>query len=232
MFKRITNAIYPNRHRLFIFAALSASTVFCALLLRFRMQYSDSTHYAFLIWNLFLAWIPFGIAYVTHSIVFHRRALLALIPINIFLWIIFFPNAPYILTDLQTITYWASEFPVWYDVIMLIWFAWTGLLLGIMSLYFMQETVRWEYGSRMGWLFVLVITVLSSIGMYLGRFIRLNSWDILFNPLGVASGIVNSAMDSSLRAIGFISSYTIFFLYTYVMFYAFGHLLPGRSQRK
>lgn len=56
----------------------------------------------------------------------------------------------------------------WYDVIMLIWFGWNGLLLGIISLYFMQEIARRLLGSLASWVFVTVVTALSSLGMLRG----------------------------------------------------------------
>jgi uncharacterized membrane protein len=148
-----------------------------------------------------------------------------------FLWLIFFPNAPYILTDFQHLAHQPGELPVWYDVMMLIWFAFTGLLLGMVSLFLMQEIVRREFGRWAGWAFVAAVTGLSSAGVYMGRFLRWNSWDILRDPTGIALYSFQRVTDPSLQSIGFIGLFGAFFLFLYITLYTFGHLLlerPGK----
>ena len=149
-----------------------------------------------------------------------------MIPIAAFLWLMFFPNAPYILTDFQHLAHRGfQDPPVWYDVMMLFWFALTGLMLGIVSLFLMQEIIRRAFGRWLGWTFVAVVTVLSSPGLYMGRFLRWNSWDILRNPTGIAARSITHAQDPSLRSIGFISLFGGLFLFLYITLYVFGHLL-------
>lgn len=220
-----------HKYRLAIFLLLGAATIFCLILVRARIAYSDTFRYTFLIWNLFLAWIPFIIAYFTYSLSLRRTALYVVIPISAVLWLIFFPNAPYILTDFQHLSMNNGAAPLWFDVIMLVWCAWTGLLLGVVSLYLMQEIVKREFGRVVGWMFVFVVAALASAGIYIGRFIRWNSWDILRNPFGIASTLLDQAIDPSLRSIGFIALYTSFFVFTYITLYAFGHLLQEQSER-
>jgi uncharacterized membrane protein len=229
--KTFSQHLIRHKYRLAIFLLLGAATVFCLLLVRARIAYSDTFRYTFLIWNLFLAWIPFMIAYLTYSLALRRSALYVVIPISAFLWLIFFPNAPYILTDFQHLSLNNGAAPLWFDVIMLIWCAWTGLLLGVVSLYLMQEIIKREFGRIVGWMFVFVVAALSSAGIYIGRFIRWNSWDVLRNPFGIANALLDQAVDPSLRSIGFIALYTSFFVFTYITLYAFGHLLQEQSER-
>ena len=224
MIKKFWQDLQKYKYRATIFALLGMATIFCLVLVRFRIEYSASYRYIFLIWNLFLAWIPFGISYITYTMMLARKSVYVIIPITAFLWLIFFPNAPYILTDLQHLSNTSGAMPVWYDVVMLIWFSWTGLLLGIISLYLMQEVVRREFGRITGWIFVLTVMSLSSVGIYIGRFMRLNSWDILSHPFGIALNLWGYASDPSWRSIGFIGLYTSFFLFIYITLYAFGHL--------
>ena len=153
------------------------------------------------------------------------------IPTFAFLWLIFFPNAPYILTDLQHLSQGSNSVPLWYDVIMLIWFSWTGMLLGIVSLNLMQEIIKRQIGRWAGWVFVFMVAGLSSVGLYVGRFIRLNSWDVLKNPGEFALNISEWLSDPSLRSLGFISLYTLFFIFIYLTLYAFGHILKEGSDR-
>jgi uncharacterized membrane protein len=229
MYKKLLGYFSHNKYRLTIFLLLGGATIFSTAIWRVRAEYSGSGRYAFLIWNLFLAWIPFIIAYFTYTITLKRKLIYVVIPMAAFLWLIFFPNAPYILTDFQHLANRSHELPIWYDVMMLIWFAFTGLLLGIVSLFLMQEIMRREFGRWAGWGFVAVVTLLSSAGIYVGRFLRWNSWDIFSNPKGMALYTIQSAQDPSLQSIGFIGLFGAFFLFLYITLYAFGHLLLERQ---
>lgn len=131
----------------------------------------------FLIWNLFLAWMPYLMALWAASAA--RRSLWrALVPAT--LWLLFLPNAPYIMTDFVHLE--RFDFVWWYDMGMLLAFAWAGCMLGVASLFVMQRLVAERFGAAMSWLFVLASCGLSGLGVYLGRFLRWNSWDVLFSP--------------------------------------------------
>jgi uncharacterized membrane protein len=197
-----------------------------------RSEFSGSGRYGFLIWNLFLAWIPFLISYFTYTMTLRRKWIYLVIPIAAFVWLIFFPNAPYILTDFQHLAYSGKDLPVWYDVMMLIWFAFTGLLLGMVSLFLMQEIIRREFGRWAGWAFVAVVAGLSSAGVYMGRFLRWNSWDILRDPTGIALYTFERAQNPSQQSIVFTSLFAAFFLFLYITLYTFGHLLLERPENK
>src|SRR3954452_18414503 len=97
------------------------------------------------------------------------------------LWLAFFPNAPYIVTDFVHLSR-DPLAPLWFDGLTIGAFAATGLLLGLGSLYLVQSAVRRE----LGWVVVSAALVLGSVGIYLGRFVRLNSWDFFTNPHYVA----------------------------------------------
>src|SRR5688572_33132958 len=201
MYQRFLTYFSHNKYRLMMFFLLASATIFSVAIWRVRSEFSGSGRYAFLIWNLFLAWIPFMISYFTHIMTLDRRWIYIVIPIAAFLWLIFFPNAPYILTDFQHLANTSGELPVWYDVMMLIWFAFTGLLLGMVSLFLMQEIMRREFGRWAGWAFVVCVAGLTSAGVYMGRFLRWNSWDILRNPTGIALYTFERAQNPSLQAI-------------------------------
>src|SRR5215207_11069920 len=158
MQRRLLIYFSHSKYRLMMFLLLASATVFSVAIWRVRSEFSSSERYAFLIWNLFLAWIPFIISYFTYILTMNRRWIYLFIPIAAALWLIFFPNAPYILTDFQHLAYSSKDLPVWYDVMMLIWFAFTGVLLGIVSLFLMQEIMRREFGRWAGWTFVAVVT--------------------------------------------------------------------------
>ncbi len=226
------NTFARHKYKAGIFLLLSAASLVCVTLVAARIAYSDSRQYLGLVWNLFLAWIPFVLAYLAYMLSWRRLLVYFAIPIFAFLWLIFFPNAPYILTDLQHLGQETTNAPLWYDVILLTWFSWTGVLLGVVSLNLMQEIVKREFGRWLGWIFVFAVAGLSSAGIYVGRFIRLNSWDILQNPAGTAENLWSWLQDPSLRSIGFIGLYTVFFLFVYFTFYAFGHILQEGAEKK
>jgi uncharacterized membrane protein len=222
---RLTRIISAHKYKIGVFGLLTTASTICIGLVMARMAYSDSSRYTTLVWNLMLAWIPFVLAYVAYVLSWQRVLMYAAIPVFAFLWLIFFPNAPYILTDLQHLSQGISRVPLWYDVILLVWFSWTGMLLGVVSLNLMQEIIRRQFGRAISWAFVLVVAALSAVGLYVGRFIRLNSWDILQNPALAASNMFDWLSDPSLRSIGFIALYTVFFMFVYLTLHAFGRIL-------
>ena len=229
MFNRLRNFFIRHRHNIAVFALLNTACAVCIALVAARVVYSDSGRRIDLIWNLFLAWIPFILAYIAHAISWRRIWLYLVIPFVAFLWLIFFPNAPYMLTDLQDLARTATDAPLWYDVIIVVWCSWTAMLLGVVSLYLMQDIILRTFGRFIGWVFVFVISALSSFGIYIGRFVRLNSWDILQNPGETAVNILGLVIDPSRRLAAFTFLYTFFFIFVYLLLYSFGHLLQEQN---
>jgi len=230
MFKQLSH----HKYKLAIFALLIVASVISIVLARARMAYSNTGDYSNLIWNLILAWIPFVVASIAYLVSWTRKFLFLVVPVCAFVWLIFFPNAPYMLTDFQHLSTNANNAPLWYDVLMLIWFAWTGLLLGVLSLYFMQDIVTRAFGRLVGWLFVASVTVLSSVGITLGRFYRWNSWDILGDPVPIAHDIWGWLRHpfANLRTYGFTLLFTSLFLFVYLALHAFGRVMQERQLKE
>ncbi|MBV6451833.1 MAG: hypothetical protein MHPDNHAH_02580 [Anaerolineales bacterium] len=224
LLNKFRNFVLRNRHNLTVFVLLNVACAMCIGLVLARVAYSESGRHLGLIWNLFLAWIPFILAYLAHAISWRRITLYFILPFISILWLIFFPNAPYMLTDLQDLARGSFGAPLWYDVIIVVWCSWTGMLLGVISLYLMQDIVLRTFGRVIAWLFVFTITPLSSFGIYIGRFVRLNSWDILQDPAETAISILGLVIDPSERLAAFTLLYTIFFLFVYLLLYSFSHM--------
>jgi len=210
-----------NRYTISVFILLNLA----------RVAYSERADHLGLIWNLFLAWIPFMLAYFGHAVSWRRASLYFVIPGIALFWLIFFPNAPYMLTDLQDLARDPGGAPLWYDVIIVVWSSWTGMLLGVISLYLMQDIIARTFGRAPGWIFVFVISGLSSFGMYIGRFVRLNSWDILQDPAETAMEILGIVVDPSMRLAAFTLLYTFFFLFIFLLLYSFSHMLREQTFR-
>jgi uncharacterized membrane protein len=172
--------------KLRIVAALLLASGLPIAMLFVRIFYTGHPTYIFLAWNLFLAWMPFSFALLAHQ--FSHRPWL-LLPLSS-LWLLFLPNAPYLITDLMHLRY-SSIVPIWYDAIMIFSFALSGLLLGFLSLYLMQSLVVRRFGWRLGWLFAWLVLGLSGLGVYIGRFLRWNSWDIFTSPFNLFNSLLN-----------------------------------------
>ncbi len=96
-------------------------------------------------------------------------------------WLAFFPNAPYILTDLFHLNV-SSSMPVWFDLVLILAFAWTGLLFGFLSLWDLEKLMATKVQKRWVPFISVGLLFLSSFGIYLGRYLRWNSWDLLNRP--------------------------------------------------
>ncbi len=174
-----------------------ASLVFSLAVLRARMLYTGQRWFGFLQWNLFLALLPFFASLALREA--HERApRLArsgvLAPLWL-LWLVFWPNAPYLLTDLVHLAP-REGLPLWVDLLMLLSFAHNGLLLGFGSLLDVERALSLRY-PRARWASITVVTMAiasGSFAIFLGRFMRWNSWDLWLRPRAVLSDIAAVAL--------------------------------------
>ena len=209
----------PSRRRLMTVLGLVAASLFCVALVLVRE--SGSAKFGGLIWNLLLAWIPFLLAVGVYDGWRRRRSGGSLVAVGA-LWLLFFPNAPYIVTDFVHLEH-TADAPYWYDAVTVSAFAWTGLLLGFASLFLMQTVVRQWRGVVSGWIFAGVALALGSLGIYLGRFLRLNSWDALEHP-SVLPRIAHAVARDPFayqEAIGVTVLFTLALGFAYLLLYNF-----------
>ena len=205
-------------------AALALASALCVALLVARWIYSDPGAYNFLAWNLFLAWIPMIAAVLVYDM--HRRGkgaapLLALGA----LWLLFLPNAPYLLTDLIHLGT-RDDAPLWFDLVLFTAFAWTGALLGFLSISLVQVVVRRAAGAVWSWAFVGGALVATSFGIYLGRSLRWNSWALVTNPGPLLSDIWARVSDplAHPRSFGMTVALSALLSVLYLVLYAFAQL--------
>jgi uncharacterized membrane protein len=209
----------PGRRTLAV-AALLAASALCVALLELRVHETGSSYYRFLIWNLTLAWVPFVLAVGAYARA--RRRVDAFVWLLLVPWLLFFPNAPYLLTDFIHLD--EGPAPLWYDALMLSAFAWTGLMLGFASLYLVQMILRRAAGEAAAWVGALGALGLASVGVYIGRFIRFNSWDALLHPLAVADVVRDQLGSVPLRAAEGFVALTTFLAVGYLVVYSFTDL--------
>lgn len=174
-------------NRIPIFCVLAISTLFGILLISIRVFLTKETSFIFLVWNIFLALIPLVITLFLAIRVDSNTISKFTFWLLSGLWLLFFPNAPYILTDLFHLK--LRDFPFWYDLVLLLIFAWNGTLIGFLSLLMIQEVFTIKYGKLAGWIITFSAIFLGSFGIYLGRYLRWNSWDMVTNPLSLVEDI-------------------------------------------
>jgi uncharacterized membrane protein len=168
---------------LILLIALCSFSISLSLL---RVIATGSPMFLFLNWNLFLAIIPWLFTRYLHDrkATIHKWMYIALLAT----WLLFFPNSPYILTDLFHLKK-STSMPIWYDLVLILSYAWTALVFGFMSLHDIEMMSEKRYGVKKTNIILITLLFMASFGVYLGRFLRWNSWDIIANPFGLASDI-------------------------------------------
>ena len=206
--------------------ALIFATVMSVSVVTARIVWTGNLRYGFLIWNLFLAWLPLVFALLACDRYCNRAGRSWSLAGLAGAWLVFFPNAPYIFTDLiHLTTYFRGHF--WIDMVLILMCALTGLVLGFVSLYLMQSIVTRMFGRAAGWVFIAVSAGLGSFGIFLGRFLRFNSWDVL-NPTKLFQGVGNWTAASGYYSLPFLFLFAGFLFVAYLMLYALTHLSPAQ----
>jgi len=180
MIKNMINKL-KTANRLNEIVFMGVLTLFCFSFSVARCVYSDTKTFLFLNWNLFLAFIPWALTtwLITYPKIQKNKIVVGL---TICTWLLFFPNAPYILTDLFHLKLSALSMPIWFDLVLILSFAWTGILFGFFSLWdierILSKSLKQKYISAIS----IILLFLGSFGIYLGRYLRWNSWDIIQQP--------------------------------------------------
>jgi len=173
------------------------------------------TWYLFLPWNLFLAWIPFAISRFMQP---GQNSLFFWLLLGI--WLLFFPNAPYLLTDFIHFGD-GYPMPIWVELSTFFLFAAGGLALGFSSLYHIHFCLRQRYNRSLAWFSISLVLFLAAIGIYLGRVVRFNSWDALLNPSRVLETAIQIGSDPDTLPFFFLFSAIAFhfLLFSYLLVY-------------
>jgi uncharacterized membrane protein len=207
-----------SRRRRLLLALLLAASASVVAGVCVRVAIAGSLNTTALVWNLFLAWLPLVFAILVYdgerSGAPAPRLLLGGV-----LWLLFLPNAPYIVTDVKWLAYGGRAF--WYDAALVGGAATIGLALGFVSLYLVQAVVTRRLGRFAGWGLAWTALVLTGVGVYLGRFERWNSWEVFTEPSKITGELIAAALDpfaqgrplawSTLFAVSCCVGYAIFY---------------------
>lgn len=187
-------------------------TFFSVLILSYRIIKTEELVFVFLVWNIFLAFIPFWVSE------YLKKQSLSIKQLPLFLiWLLFIPNSPYILTDLFHLKL-RSGVPLWYDLTIILSFAVIGLILFFRS--FIDITIwlkQWFNARQMKWI-IPILFWLIAFGLYLGRYLRYNSWDII-HPIRLAKSSIHVLFEKD--TIGFTFIFTIFMWFIYTLLKTF-----------
>ena len=194
--------------------------LFIALLITFRIIHSGTLRYVFLTWNIFLAWIP----YVLSCFFTRYRTKEKWKQVFLFVsWLLFFPNALYIVTDLVHMQS-ASNMPWWYDAVLLFASSFIGIALAFVSLHNAESYLKTLFSKQVVRFCLACILFLGSFGVFLGRFQRWNSWDVVNDPFNLARYILSKII----HPVDNYKVWAITFLFTtiYSLLYFFLRNLP------
>ncbi len=165
--------ISPSHRPLLLLTALGV------IVLIYRMVTTQTIFFTFLLWNLFLAFLPFVIS----GLIRYNKKISSSNVISYILfglWLVFLPNSPYIITDFIHLETGIST--MWVDLFLLFVFALNGVLLGALSMIDMHYSITQRFNTNIARITLLVVCVLSGYGIFIGRFLRFNSWDIVARP--------------------------------------------------
>ena len=227
LLKRL-HVYFKTNNRAGVALSFSASILLSLVLLIARVWRTGELTYVFLLWNLFLAMIPLGLSTFLTVYRLRHKSRFASIVITLS-WLLFLPNSFYIITDLFHL-HPRTGVPQWFDLLLILSFAWNGIMLGCASLFDMHELLKHRFSNLLSWFFVTIALMLSGFGIYLGRFERWNTWDVLHHPFRLFSSIFNYTMDPSAypEVWGISFLYGVLMLVLYATVYQLTHVQGGR----
>ncbi|AUC80771.1 DUF1361 domain-containing protein [Lacinutrix sp. Bg11-31] len=181
----IFKTIFPRKQQ-------SVSIIFMLMLFSFailfiRVSITKTLYYTFLVWNVFLAVIPY---IITMYFLDKKKLDKVSFALVFFTWLAFLPNAPYIITDLFHLSK-STYNNIWIDTLVISTFAITGMLLFYFSLFQMKDILLKFFNRKKSKTIIITTIFLSAFGVYIGRFLRYNSWEILSDPFQLFNDIIN-----------------------------------------
>jgi len=191
---------------------------FCLVLILLRVKFTQSITYMFLIWNLFLAGIPYATSQLTKRSSQLKNSTVLLI-CTLSIWILFLPNAPYIITDLIHLNHIHTNL-IWFDALLIFIFAANGLLLAILSMLDIYIILKEKWNNTVALLSIILTSFLCGFGIYLGRYLRWNSWELFTQPNKLIQDIIISLQNT--KALGVTVSMACLLL---LLFSSYLHLL-------
>ncbi len=214
-----------------VLLVVALSMLSCLVLVLVRYGLTGRFSQSYLIWNLVLAAVPaliarYGTLLASRQTTPKRSQVCTIGSFAV--WLVFYPNAPYVFTDFIHVVRranlgavalpWLSQADLlWYDIVMNAAFAFVGHYMGLVSMYIMHGAMRAMFGRVAGWSLMVPAILLSGFGIHIGRFSRFDSWDLIMQPVQTMRVISQSLADPA--ALLFSTAFAFFIALTYIIFY-------------
>lgn len=191
--------------------ALAASNGVSLFLFVMRSAESMTDRYWFLLWNLFLAWVPLVCAWLlVQRLRVTQWSHWWSIGLT-FMWLGFLPNSFYLVSDLIHL-HQTGEVSMLYDAVMFMSFIFNGFVVGFMSLYLIHMELLKRFSRRAVTQLIGLILLACSFAIYLGRSLRWNTWDVLMRPLDIFIDVSDRVIYPSQHPHAFVTTTIVFLL--------------------
>lgn len=145
-------------------------------------------------------------------------------------WLLLLPNAAYLITELNfNHRDPDSPVPLWYDIVQVLTLTLSGVMNALLNIVLAQLVItvilypnqQRPFARADSWIFVAATLVLVTIGIYLGRYLRVNTWDIR-HPIGFMKRLGEHfrVRANVLEAFGFCVTHTLLLGILYLIFAA------------
>jgi uncharacterized membrane protein len=192
-----------------VLATLLISSLVSLGLLVIRILVTGTMRLSFLAWNLILAWLPLIFAWWLRQRLSRKRPLIWQDVLIGFAWLGFLPNSFYLITDLIHLQS-SGEVGLLYDTAMITSFVINGLLLGYVSLFIVHQITKRYLRRRDAYIFAQFALLLSAFAIYLGRYLRWNTWDVVINPAGLLFDVSDRIINPGSHMLTFVVTSTFF----------------------
>ncbi len=209
--------ILYERRKLFSVYFMLCSAAF--LIIIFRQLLPTDKRFMFLLWNLFLALVPLVISSVLVHVQRQKDSKLVLLIIGA-AWLVFFPNAPYIMTDYIHV-FDGDRTYIILDLLTWAYFAIIAFVAALISLNDISHVLNRYFDIRMVTILILLVCLLTSFGIYLGRDLRFNSWDVITKPHQLLYSSINTIRTSEILYFNWVagSSISIILFCSHLVFF-------------
>ncbi|MFA6355193.1 MAG: DUF1361 domain-containing protein [Candidatus Paceibacterota bacterium] len=184
-----------------------------------RIILFGNTSFIYILWNVFLAAIPFFISYILLLYTNKDNIIKPFFIIGFILWLLFLPNSPYVITDFIHLGRFHAV-PIMYDMFLLFASAWVALLMGLYSISHMEKILLLKFSKKVTNILIITIILFTSFGVYVGRYLRFNSWDFFISNNSLITSIWKIFTESN----GYANVYgytALFFIFIYTSYLAF-----------
>lgn len=211
-----------DRRKHILLAVGASSAASCGLFIARALRY-QSLELWFLNWNLLLSWLPLLFAWLLVARLKNHRWLNWPSIAFTLLWLGFLPNSFYLASDLIHVQY-SSSVTLLFDIVMLLSFTISGLMLGYLSLYMVHVQLLKRLAADTAHTIIAGVLLLCGFAIYIGRYLRWNTWDVLVNPAGLLFDVSDRLINPAAHEITF-RTVAVFFILLASTYYSIWHFI-------